>query len=673
MNPNWPSSPGFGEFENLLRGAMDGPPETVDWSRLEAVLDEHPEAVVAYVELMAVHAMLQWRSGRPAGIPPMAHAAPMEDSQPMEHARDFENGEGAAPQPDSREQGAGSGEQEEGELLSFSQLPAPSSLLPALRRGGRIAARCYTAPHHMALSLLLVLAAVPLVWWVASRQPWASGRRTVVQGLTGVEQRTDVEHAAEGGKLISRSPAPSPSAVPVARLVRSYACVWSDADKPLADGDRLEAGKRIELRSGLAEISFDCGARVILQGPAALLPESARGGSLASGKITVRADGPAAKGFAIRTPAMKAVDLGTEFGLEVSPAGIEQVHVFQGQVEVATPCLLINKGEKGPSASPQLLVEKQGLEVNLNTKGVKLVANNGERFARSLDEAQNRRHVVAWWRFEDHPVGVLVPESQEGKAPVRGSLDSSINGNDLYCWSKGTQPTFSSDVPAAEIPLTGEPNAASLDNCAPPDSHPTRDLFTRSRWSGPSPVDLQTVTPAKWTVEASVKPAKLRADDQTFVVRDGMNVCAADPKLAPFALYVTPQKHFAITFCDVEGRAHTAACAALTVEENHWYHVAAVSDGEELKLYVDSLDGNGYGLRSIAGLPKTGSTALARSVWRADDPERRHRHIWSVGRGCYDGEVCRWFQGWIDEVRISDEALAPAELLFAKTKTTDTR
>ncbi len=261
---------------------------------------------------------------------------------------------------------------------------------------------------------------------------------------------------------------------------------------------------------------------------------------LSSGKITVRADSPAAKGFSIRTPGMKAIDLGTEFGLEVSPAGIEQVHVFRGQVEVAASL------EQGPSAPPQRLIEKQGMEVDLNTKGVKLVANNGERFARSLDEAQNRRHVVAWWRFEDHAVGVLVPESQEGKAPVRGSLDSSINGNDLYTWSKGTQPAFSADVPAATIPLTSEPNVASLDNSEPPASHPTRDLFTRSGWSRPSPVDLQVITPAKWTVEASVKPAKLRADYQTFVVRDGADVCAADPELAPFALYIGPQKHFGI-------------------------------------------------------------------------------------------------------------------------------
>jgi hypothetical protein len=132
-------------------------------------------------------------------------------------------------------------------------------------------------------------------------------------------------------------------------------------------------------------------------------------------------------------------------------------------------------------------------------------------------------------------------------------------------------------------------------------------------------------------------------------------------------MYITPQNHFEIRFCDVDRRDYTATSAAVTVEENHWYHVAATSDGENLKLYVDSLDGNGYCLRSITSLPTTGSTALARGVWPADGPpDMRHRSIWSVGRGCYDGAVCHWFQGWIDEVRICDVALGPEDFLFAR-------
>jgi hypothetical protein len=462
-----------------------------------------------------------------------------------------------------------------------------------------------------------------------------------------------------------------PETTPVAILARSYDCTWSDADATIADGDSLHGGQRLSLRSGLAEIVFASGARVILQGPAVFLLESDRSASLPSGKVTVKAETPSAKGFTIRTPGMKTIDLGTEFGLEVSPTGLEQVHVFRGEVVVAPSPPLFNSGNtEVPSVAPQRLTEQQGIEVNPNTKGVMLVANNGERFARSLDEAQNKRHVVAYWRFEDHPAGVLVPESQEGRSPVRGSLDSSINGNDLYSWNRGAQPRFSSDVPASKVPQSGEPNLASLDNSVPPAGVVTRDLYTMSAWSRPSPVDLQAITPVKWTIEASVKPAKLTGGFQVFVVRDGINVSTDDPRVTPLAFHITPEKHFEILFCDVDKRMHKAAAAAVTVEENHWYHVAAVSDGRNLKLFVDALDGKGYSLWAVTGLPETGSTALARGAYPTSDPlaigpGTGYPCIWSVGRGFYGGRVGNWFQGWVDEVRICDEALGPSEFLFA--------
>jgi hypothetical protein len=456
--------------------------------------------------------------------------------------------------------------------------------------------------------------------------------------------------------------APAPA---VARLTRSYDCDWAERETAPADGDGLKAGRLLALRSGLAEIVFASGARVILQGPASFQLESPRSAVLSGGKVTVTVEDAAAKGFTIHAPGMKAIDLGTEFGLEVSANGVEQVHVFRGAVDV-TP-----SPEKGPAAPAHRLTAAEGMEVDLNTQGVKLVANNGERFARSLDDAQKKQHVVAYWRFEDHPVGVLVPESQEGRAPVRGSLDSSINGNDLYTWNNHTQPKFSADVPAAVVTHSGEANAASLDITSPSGvaGAATRDLFTMSAWSRPSRIDLQAITPLRWTIEASVKAVKLNGRFQVFVVRDGMKVSSADPKLTPLAFQITPKKRFEILFCDVAGRSHVATAEAVAVEENHWYHVAATSDGENLKLYVDALDGKGYLLWAITGLPTTGSNAMARGTYPTNDPldipsGAGYPYIWSVGRGYYGGQVGNWFQGWIDEVRICDVALGPEEFLF---------
>ena len=92
--------------------------------------------------------------------------------------------------------------------------------------------------------------------------------------------------------------------------------------------------------------------------------------------------------------------------------------------------------------------------------------------------------------------------------------------------------------------------------------------------------------------------------------------------------------------------------------QGRWYHLAASSDGRTLRLYVDALDGRGYVQRAAKELPATGSTALGKGE---DDAE------WTIGRAGNAGNPTDWlrFRGWIDEVRICDTALAPAEFLFA--------
>src|SRR5690606_41027575 len=55
--------------------------------------------------------------------------------------------------------------------------------------------------------------------------------------------------------------------------------------------------------------------------------------SLEAGKLT--ADVPReAVGFAVQTPRLLVVDLGTSFGIEIPRNGDDQVHVFKGQVEL---------------------------------------------------------------------------------------------------------------------------------------------------------------------------------------------------------------------------------------------------------------------------------------------------------------------------------------------------
>jgi len=140
-------------------------------------------------------------------------------------------------------------------------------------------------------------------------------------------------------------------------------CRWADPSlKPLAP--RVRQGAKFALASGLMEITYTTGAKVILQGPCTYEVESPSGGYLALGKLTAKvasgrqpvasAESHAANHksaiinhkshspltpshlplFTVRTPTALITDLGTEFGIEVFDTGDSHAHVFQGRIEV---------------------------------------------------------------------------------------------------------------------------------------------------------------------------------------------------------------------------------------------------------------------------------------------------------------------------------------------------
>ena len=137
----------------------------------------------------------------------------------------------------------------------------------------------------------------------------------------------------------------SPLPSVVGRITGMVDCQWNG-------GSRVSLGQKIALASGLLEITYDTGAKVILQGPVTYSVE-ANGGYLAVGKLTgkleARGEGREERGeiaanhqvpnpksqivspsplspllsplFVIRTPTATVTDLGTEFGIEVSRNG----------------------------------------------------------------------------------------------------------------------------------------------------------------------------------------------------------------------------------------------------------------------------------------------------------------------------------------------------------------
>ena len=99
-------------------------------------------------------------------------------------------------------------------------------------------------------------------------------------------------------------------------------------------GRLLEPGA-FDLDHGCAQIEFFCGARLIVEAPASIELMSAKSARVMTGRLRVTVP-PAARGFTLFSGDRQIVDLGTEFGLDVSD-GQSEVLVFEGEVEVHQP------------------------------------------------------------------------------------------------------------------------------------------------------------------------------------------------------------------------------------------------------------------------------------------------------------------------------------------------
>ena len=222
----------------------------------------------------------------------------------------------------------------------------------------------------------------------------------------------------------------APKAEIVGRITGMVGCKWEDrgqwsvasgqkspesessSHQPLATNHLVALGDRLALRSGLIEITYDTGAKVILQGPVTYEVESAAGGYLSVGKLTAKLE---KKGtgigdqrsetanqkseirnqkslspdhcplFSVRTPTATITDLGTEFGVEVSSEGKTTSYVFRGMVRVQAI------GHSGkPEGTAQLLGENESAQVDGNQGHGKITvvpaakSNNPAAFVREI-------------------------------------------------------------------------------------------------------------------------------------------------------------------------------------------------------------------------------------------------------------------------------------------------
>jgi len=118
----------------------------------------------------------------------------------------------------------------------------------------------------------------------------------------------------------------------VAKLTDGLDIKWADPGLP-TELDGLLGPGLMKLEEGYVEITFDEGARIILEAPTEINLEKSNRAFLKLGKLS--ADVPIqARGFKIDTPTASIVDIGTEFGLHVKEDGSSDIHVFKGKISL---------------------------------------------------------------------------------------------------------------------------------------------------------------------------------------------------------------------------------------------------------------------------------------------------------------------------------------------------
>lgn len=165
--------------------------------------------------------------------------------------------------------------------------------------------------------------------------------------------------------------------VVVATLTASRDAQWSSSNYEV--GDLLLSGTRMSLVSGYAEVTTLEGAVAVLEGPVTVEWLDKNALRLHSGRLVGVCETPSSRGFLVRTPHMDVIDLGTRFGVEVSPGLGSEVHVHQGEVRVDVPLLDGSSGFR-----PQRIVSDEAVRIDAVTRRVEMIEPVFEKFSTAL-------------------------------------------------------------------------------------------------------------------------------------------------------------------------------------------------------------------------------------------------------------------------------------------------
>jgi hypothetical protein len=305
------------EFWPLLDAACDGDLAPDERVALEKYLDEYPEARRTFVDHIRLRTQIRLcRKGQRACEAGLARIESLREHPEADASEDSRPGKSPPPSPSSAAIPS----------IVIQSIPSIHSSVFSLNApvGGML--------FSYAVSALLVCVGMLFGWMMTITEPKSIVRNNV--------------------PVFKDSGPPLPKMVFVGRITGLVDCTFSgdrDILPPPSNSAHVPLGRKYKLDSGLMEITYDTGAKVILQGPAMFEVESASGGFLTVGRLTAKIEkreGRREKGellinpkspsplFAVRTPTAVVTDLGTEFGVDVDKSGTTMSHVFRGTVKM---------------------------------------------------------------------------------------------------------------------------------------------------------------------------------------------------------------------------------------------------------------------------------------------------------------------------------------------------
>ena len=229
----------------------------------------------------------------------------------------------------------------------------------------------------------------------------------------------------------------------IAQVTAMKDCEWTTATEAPTNLESLEAGRRLSLEKGLAEITYSNKAQVVIEGPVSYTVDSPKSGVLDKGKLFARADTEQSRQFTIVTPNAKFVDLGTEFGVEVDTKGHSAVAVFSGNVKAAakladggwTQPISVTKGEavvcEGEKFTP-LVVQRSNFP-SMQPLPPPPPDVYYQRWFDASKELQKRKDLVAYYDFQkdDNNPNVLVNRASTG-AEFNGEIQNAEWGQGRF-------------------------------------------------------------------------------------------------------------------------------------------------------------------------------------------------------------------------------------------------